>query len=88
MNECERTTELHPDSRPRVPGEPRQGGEHQDGVVHPEDPRSSLTLMHLMQLFESAVTRSRFILHDGGHGQFYGRGFKDKSGLTSGLPAE
>ena len=56
MNECERTTELHPDSRPRVPGEPRQGGEHQDGVVHPEDPRSSLTLMHLMQLFESAVT--------------------------------
>ena len=88
MNECERASELHLASGPRVPGEPRQGGGHQDGAVQPEDPQSSLTLMHLMQLFESAVTRSRFILHDGGHGQFYGRGLKDKSGLTSGLPAE
>ena len=88
MNDCERASDLHPASVPRVPGEPQQGGGHQDGAVHPEDPQSSLTLMHLMQSFESAVTRSRFILHDSGHGQFYGRGLKDKSGLTSGLPAE
>ena len=38
MNECERASELHPASGPRVPGEPRRGGGRQDGELHPGDP--------------------------------------------------